>query len=215
MVAASASDTLVTSLPKNSREASATPCNGERPPLAEVHLVQIQLQDLVLGGARLQHHREPLLLQLAFEGLLRRQKEVLHQLLRNGAGADQVALGAADVGDDGPDDADGIDAGVFVEPFVFDGEYRLHHVAWNQCQRHPPALLPAGGDERCQQRRLEDPCQPHRRRRRGRRFHTGGDRRHDRGAAGHSDLRRGAGHRDRVGARTCSPHWGCSWPASP
>ena len=57
IVAASLSVRLLTSLPKNSRAASATPVHGERSALAEIHLVQAHLEDLVLRRLALENDR--------------------------------------------------------------------------------------------------------------------------------------------------------------
>ena len=70
--------------------------NLERPALAEHDVVQVQLEDLVLGEARLEHERHELFLELAAQGLLRRQERVLDDLLRDRAAADQVRAGRRD-----------------------------------------------------------------------------------------------------------------------
>ncbi len=61
IVAASVSDRLETSLPKNSRAASRHAVDRERSALAEPHVVEIQLENLVLGQPPLERDRhEPL-----------------------------------------------------------------------------------------------------------------------------------------------------------
>ncbi len=129
--------------------------NGVGAALTEVHVVEVQLEDIVLRGARLEDHRQKLLLELAPVRFLRRQEEVLHELLGERAAANQVRPVAPDVRDDGPDDPDRVDAGVIVEAPVLDGEHRLDHLLRNQRERHSAALLAAGRDERGQQGPVE------------------------------------------------------------
>ena len=83
----------------------------ERPAVAEVDLVQIELEDLFLGGLGLEHDRHELLEQLApdrtaprllFLGHLLGEEEVAGELLRDGAGAHQVGALAAQVGHERP-----------------------------------------------------------------------------------------------------------------
>ena len=64
--------------------------NGPRWPSVDV--VQVQLEDLLLREAALEHERHELLLQLAPQRLLRRQEHVLDDLLRQRAAADQIRL---------------------------------------------------------------------------------------------------------------------------
>jgi hypothetical protein len=105
-----------------------------RSALAQVDVVQVELEDLVLGGARFEDDREELLLELAPVRLLLRQEEVLHELLRQGAAADEVGPIALQVGDDRADDADRVDAGVIIEAPVLDREHRLDHLLGDQAQ---------------------------------------------------------------------------------
>ena len=72
----------------------------ERAALSEIDLVQIQLEDLVLGQPLLDDERHELLGELAAHRLLGRQQQVLDQLLRQRAAADEIGLVAAEVGDD-------------------------------------------------------------------------------------------------------------------
>ena len=88
------------SLPKNSREASATPWMANGAALPERDVVQVQLEDLVLGQPALEDERHELLLELAASRLRsRRQERVLDQLLRERAAAAQVGLVAGQVRD--------------------------------------------------------------------------------------------------------------------
>ena len=120
----------------------------ERAALPEVDVVQVHLEDLILRDPALEDERHVLFGQLAAQRLLRRQEEVLHQLLRDGAAADQVLLLAAQVRDHRADGANQIDAGVVVEAAVLDGEDGLDHARRNGRERHLPTLLAARADER-------------------------------------------------------------------
>ena len=75
--------------------------DGVRAALAEVHLVEVQLEDVVLRGARLEDDRQELFLELAPVRFLGREEEVLHELLGERAPADEVGPVAPDVRDDG------------------------------------------------------------------------------------------------------------------
>ena len=68
--------------------------DAERADLTEVDLVQVQLEDLLLGGMALEDEGDERLLHLALHGALRREEEVLHQLLGDGAAALDIAVGA-------------------------------------------------------------------------------------------------------------------------
>ncbi len=129
--------------------------HGKRAALAEVDVVEIQLEDLVLRRLALEDDRHVLLGELALERLLGREEEVLHQLLRDGAAAHQVRPIAAQVGDDGADGANDVDAGMVVEAAILDRQHRLHHARRNRRERDAPPLLTARADERRQQRRVQ------------------------------------------------------------
>ena len=130
--------------------------DGEGAALAEGDVVQVELENLVLGEARLEHHRHEPFDHLPLRRLVRRQERVLDQLLRDGAAARQVGLVAEDVAEDGAGDADRIDAGVVVEAAILDRQDRLDHLARDGLQRHVAALLASlGRDERRDERRVE------------------------------------------------------------
>ena len=101
--------------------------DAEGADLAEVDLVQVQLQDVLLVGAALQHEGEQRLLGLAPEGALGGQEEVLHELLGDGAAALDVALGP-DVPEGRPHDPEGVEARVAEEAPVLDGQHGLDQV---------------------------------------------------------------------------------------
>ncbi len=155
MVAASLSERFVTSLPKIQPGGFGDAVHGKRAALAEIHVVEIQLEDLVFGRLALEDDRHVLLGELALERLRGRQEEVLHQLLRDGAAADQVRAIAAQVGDDRADGADDVHARMVVEAAVLDGEHRLHHARRNRGQGDAPTLFTARADERGEQRRIQ------------------------------------------------------------
>ena len=137
----------------------------ERTPLPERHVVEIHLEDVVLRRPAREDDGDPCLEQLApdrfFAGRLQRhagefrQEHVAHQLLRDRAAAGHVRPGAADVRQERADDADGIDAGIVVEPVILDREDRLDHAGRNHRQRHRAALLAFAADQRGQDGRVE------------------------------------------------------------
>ena len=131
------------------------PVHGKRTALAEIDVVEIQLEDLVLRCLALEDDRHVLLGELALERLGGREEKVLHQLLGDRAAADQVPAIAAQVGDDRADGPDDVDAGMVVEAAIFDGQHRLHHPRRNRRQRDAAPLLTARADERGQQWRIE------------------------------------------------------------
>ena len=93
--------------------------------VAEEALVEVQLQDLVLGQHLLdadgQHH----LHQLAGVAVLRAQEPLPGHLLGDGAAAGHAALLPADDLPHGPGDAGGVDARVLVELAVLGGDEGL------------------------------------------------------------------------------------------
>ncbi len=113
---------------------------------AEINAVQIQFENLRLGEFPLQPQREQHFLQLAMDGTLLREEEILRQLLRDGGGA----LGHAavqNVGDHGARDAERIDAVMLVEAAILDGDEGLRNVARQFLQRqHGAAGVAAGGE---------------------------------------------------------------------
>ena len=94
----------------------------------EINLVQIKLEDLLLGEGALDADGEDNLLQLALHGLVARQKEVLGDLLGDGRGTDFVAARTADIGDDGAQDALNVEAAMLIEVLVLGGDEGVNHV---------------------------------------------------------------------------------------
>jgi hypothetical protein len=127
----------------------------ERAAVAEVHLVQVQLEDLILGQPALRDHRHELFAQLARHALLGREQQVLHELLRQRAPAHEVRLVAFEVRDHRRRGSDEVDPGVVVEAAILDREDGVAHVLRDLLQRHLAPLLAARGDERGEERRLQ------------------------------------------------------------
>ncbi|NJN39928.1 MAG: hypothetical protein HC807_02345, partial [Gammaproteobacteria bacterium] len=117
-------------------------------PLTEVDLVDIDLEDLVLGQARLDPEREEHLVGLPDQRLVGREEEVSGHLHGDRTGALPLAP-REEVGVGCSYDADIIDALMAVEPFVFGGEDGLLHDLGNRVDLHDrPALLAELADER-------------------------------------------------------------------
>ena len=94
---------------------------------AHIGAVEIELEDLVLGIMPLQPDREERLLDLALEGTLGAQEQVLGQLL----GDRGTALGrvfALRVGHQRPERTDRVDAPVIVKAPILGGESRLDEI---------------------------------------------------------------------------------------
>ena len=89
--------------------------------VAEVHLVEIQLEDLLFRELTLDAGGENRFLQLAAIRLVARKEALPRELLGNGA----AAFGAAPfahVAERSRSDADEVDAGVIEEALIFDGQ---------------------------------------------------------------------------------------------
>jgi hypothetical protein len=113
---------------------------GAIEPVAEVDLVEIQLEDLVFRIARFQLRGQDHFLELALERLVERQKALSRQLLGDRA----APLGAAalsEVGDHRSADADDVDAAVVVEPLVLDGQNGADQIRRDLIERHFYPLL--------------------------------------------------------------------------
>jgi len=94
--------------------------------LAEVNLVDIEFEDLVLAQVRFDLERQQGLVQFPCIGLFRGQEKVLGDLLCDGRRA--LLLAAADeIAGRGPDDAERIDATVLIEALVFGRQDGLLH----------------------------------------------------------------------------------------
>ena len=97
--------------------------------LPEVDLVDVELEDLVLGEARLDLEGEQHLVELAGERLFLGQEEVARDL--HGDGARALAHAARDeIGQRRPRHADVVHAAVLVEALVLGGEDGVDASAW-------------------------------------------------------------------------------------
>src|SRR5581483_6528922 len=107
---------------------------------AEVDVVQVQVEDLVLRELRLELEREDEFLRLALEASLRRQQQLLDDLLRDRARTlDDLAV--THVGDQRARDARDVDPGVAVEVGVLGGEKREANALRYVRQRKEVAAL--------------------------------------------------------------------------
>src|SRR5688500_2661608 len=104
-------------------------------PVAEVHLVQVQLQDVALAELTLDACRDDDFLQLASIGLLRRQKTLSGQLLGERASALHGAA-LAEIRQRGAGNANDIEAAVVEEPLILDGGNRLDDVRRDAFEWH-------------------------------------------------------------------------------
>ncbi len=100
---------------------------------AEIDLVQIELEDLVLGESLFEADRDQRLFQLAVERDVGGKQEVLGDLLRDRGGADEAAVlhDVHDIVEDGADDAHRIDAAMAVEILVLGREEGIDHAGRN------------------------------------------------------------------------------------
>jgi hypothetical protein len=107
---------------------------------AQVDVVQVEQQNVVLRQLLLEPQRQDDLLHLALVALLRAQQHRLDDLLRDGAAALHFAAGD-DVVEERAHDAGRVDALVAVEGVVLGGDECLAHVLWDAIERHQVALL--------------------------------------------------------------------------
>ena len=110
---------------------------------AEIDLVEIELEDLLLGEGALDADGEDRLLQLALDRLVAGEQEVLGDLLGDGRGADRAParLQVAHIGDHGADDALHVEAAVLVEILVLGGDEGIDDAGRDGGDRHVDAPL--------------------------------------------------------------------------
>jgi hypothetical protein len=108
--------------------------------IAEVHLVQVHLEDVVLGVDALDVRGEDDLLQLAAERLVAREEALARELLRDGAAPFGAAAFLQVVHDRGGD-ADEVDAVVLVKALVLDRDDRLDEIGGDAPERDFDPLL--------------------------------------------------------------------------
>ncbi len=108
--------------------------------VAEVDLVQVELEDLLLGIGPLDQRGEDGFLDLAGQAPLEGQEALARQLLRQR----RAALGEApalQVDEDRAHDADHVDAAMVVEALILDRQHRVDEVRRHLRQRHLDALF--------------------------------------------------------------------------
>ena len=108
--------------------------------VAEIDLIQIEVEDLVLAELLLDPAREDDLTHLALVGALRSEQQALDHLLGDRAGALGDAA-FAEVGDRGPQDRGVVDSLVLEEGSVLGGDESELDVAGNLVDRHEPTLF--------------------------------------------------------------------------
>ncbi len=110
---------------------------------AEIDLVHIEFEDLLLGEGAFDANGKDRLLQLALNRLVARQEEVLGHLLGDGRGADDAPprLHIAHIGDDGADDALNIEAAMLIEILVLGRDEGLDDALGNGRDGHVDASL--------------------------------------------------------------------------
>ena len=107
------------------------------PEIAAAHIgaVEIEFENLVLGIIPLQPHGQISFHDLAFDGALGRQKQLLGQLLGQRRAAMQRGI-AGGIGHQRAQRTDDVDAEMLVEPSVFRRQRRLDQVVGHFVQRH-------------------------------------------------------------------------------
>ncbi len=138
--------------PGPGRGAEADQVGRAAPPPED--LVQVGLEDLLLGVARLEHHREQRLAQLAADAPLVGEIEVLGQLLGDRRSA-LPHLAGPQVGPESTQHADERDAGVLEEGGILGSEHRAHRVGRKLGEPHRAALEQVASVEGREQRRIE------------------------------------------------------------
>ena len=102
---------------------------------AEIHAVQVQLEDLFLAEEDLEQHRQHRFLHLATVGANVGEEQRARELLRERAPTLPAADGL-EVVEGRARQRDRIDAGMPVEPVVFDGNDRVLDVGGDAIERH-------------------------------------------------------------------------------
>ena len=107
---------------------------------AEIDAIQVQLEDLILGELRVDHHRQHRLVELAAIGLPVGQEQRPGELLRQRRAA-LLRAWLADVAEHGAPERNGIDADVAVEAMILDRDERVLEVGGNVSERHVLPVL--------------------------------------------------------------------------
>ncbi len=108
--------------------------------LAEIDLVQVELQDLLLGELRFDADRQQDLVDLAHDGLVARQEEIACELHRDRARALFLAA-PREIGERRAREPDEVDAVMVVEARILGGEHRVLHHGGNPVERQRNAPL--------------------------------------------------------------------------
>ena len=114
---------------------------------AHIGAVEIEFQDFVLGQPRLQPDREKRLVDLALDGALVAQEQVLGQLLGDRRAALPHAAGLR-VGHQRAERAGDVDAEMVVEAAVFGGQRRLDQIVRKILERNRVIVLDAAAADR-------------------------------------------------------------------
>ena len=110
----------------------------------EIDAVEIELENVLFRQAHLEPDGEQQLLELAPQGALGREKQVLGQLLGERRAALHVAAGAQ-VGEACPEQADGVEPPVIEEAAILGCNNCLDDVLRQQIERHELVVLPTFG----------------------------------------------------------------------
>ena len=108
---------------------------------AEIDLVEIELEDALLGVGLLDPEGEDRLADLAGERGLVVEQEVLGDLLGDARGAFRPLARVGEVGDDGAAEADEVDAGMGEEALVLGGDEGLQDALGHGGDGHEDALF--------------------------------------------------------------------------
>ena len=114
--------------------------DGKAPAITDVHLVHVQLENLLFREALLELHRHHRFGQFAAPRPLRAKEETPRHLHGQRAGALQVRF-VAQVGPRRAQNAHGIETGVLEKSLVFRGENRVQERLRNVGVAHRPALF--------------------------------------------------------------------------
>ncbi len=115
--------------------------------VAQVHLVQIDFEDLVLAERVLDADGQKRLPHLAAQGLVVAEKGLARQLLGNRRPALRAAA-RAKIRDECPADAPAVQAVVLVEAPVFGGQHGMNQVRRNVGEAHRDAPFLEHGEDR-------------------------------------------------------------------
>ena len=154
MSADSASRSLSGVFPKVVERGFADAVNRRRAALSQVDLVQIALEDRLFVVAGLHNERHRGFVELALETPLRREEEVLHELLSQRA-RPLPDLARSEIDQDGAEHPAQIDARVFEEALIFDGEDRVDQMAGDLGKTHQLPLLAVRSEIRPDGHRLQ------------------------------------------------------------